>query len=86
MPPIDNIEDARAEILRLQGRVTELETENGSLSQNNNELSEELTRVRALNQNFFERLSQQVLPPDNGNDPDPEPVKSCEEYATTITI
>ena len=85
MPQIENIEDARAEILRLQEQVTTLETERDTLSQNNKSLSEELTRVRALNQTFFEKLSQQVSTQNDKDDPDPDPVP-CEEYATTITI
>lgn len=84
MPEINTIEEARAEIVRLQGRLTEVETERDTLSRNNETLTADLARVRTLNTEYFERLQQQYLKPDAPEEP--EPVPSCEEYAETITF
>lgn len=84
MPEITTIEEARAEILRLQEQLTQTETERDTLSQNNETLSADLSRVRALNQQYFEKLSQQYLKPDEPEEPD-TPSPSCEDFAKTIT-
>ena len=87
MPEINTIEEARAEILRLQEENATLTGERDVLSQNNNELTEELTRVRSLNQTFYNKLIAQYPTGDGSDDPDEEDVApSCEEFAKTLDI
>lgn len=86
MSTINTIEEARAEILRLQEQLTQTETERDSLSQNNEQLTGELERVRTLNQTYFEKLSAQYSAPAGKTDDEEEEPVTCEEYAKTINI
>lgn len=79
----DTLEEAQAEILRLQGIQTELENERDTLSQNSNNLSAEVERLRTLNQNYFNRLQAQTTKQDTD---EPEDVPSCEDFAKTLNI
>lgn len=85
MAEITTIEEARAEILRLQGQVTELTNERDTLSQNNNTLNTELESVRKLNQQYFNKLSAQYSQEPDKTD-DEEEVQSCEDFAKTLNI
>lgn len=86
MPEINTIEDARAEILRLQDQITELTNERDTLSQDKVTLSGELDNVRKLNQQYFNKLSQQFVPAAaETEDDDKEPV-SCEDFARSLNI
>lgn len=85
MPEINTIEEARAEILRLQGQVTELTNERDTLSQNNNTLTKELESVRKLNQQYFNKLSAQYSQEPDKTDIEEE-VPSCEDFAKTLNI
>ena len=86
MPTPTTLEDAQSMILDLQQRLTEVETERDSLSQNNAQLSADLARVRTKNQEYFEKLSSYYSPtPDKPNEPEKE-VESCEEFAAKLTI
>lgn len=80
------IEEAQEQIVNLQNSVTELTNERDTLKSNNQKLNEDLTRVRELNQRYFEKLSAQYVPPggDPGNDDHEEP--TCEEFARTLKI
>lgn len=81
MAEITTIEEARAEILRLQDQVTELTNERDTLSQNNADQAQELEKVRKLNQQYFNKLSQQHTPtPEDPEDEEPE-IPSCEAFA-----
>ena len=84
--PFDNLEDAQAEILRLNERLTEVETERDSLSQNNTQLAADLARVRTKNQEYFEKLSSYYSPTPGKTKEQEEEVVSCEEFAKTLTI
>ena len=79
------VEEAQAEIIRLQGQLAERTNERDALSQNNTSLTQELEQVRKLNQEYFLKLSAQILDMDE-NEPDPEPVLSCEDFARTIKL
>lgn len=83
--PFDTLEEAQAEILRLQGVNTELTNERDTLSQNNKALTEDLEKVRTLNQNYFNRLVAQSSPQTEKEDDTPD-APSCEEFAKTIKI
>ena len=85
MPEINTLEEARAEILRLQEENTELRNERDTLSQNNTTQAQELESVRKLNQQYFNKLSAQFQDQEDKNNSDEE-VPSCEEFAKTITI
>lgn len=83
---ITTIEEARAEILRLQEENTELTNERDTLSQNNNQLATELESVRKLNQQYFNKLSAQYSQQEDKNDGDAEEVQTCEDFAKTLNI
>lgn len=81
------LEEAQAQIIELQEKNTELENEKETLSQQNKTLTEDIERVRTLNQKYFEKLSMQTLNPENNNqDDEGEKVVSCEEFAKTINL
>lgn len=80
------LEEAQAEIIRLNEQVTELTNERDTLSQNNTTLTGELESVRKLNQQYFNKLSAQYShEPDETNN-DEEEVQSCEDFAKTLNI
>ena len=78
------LEEAQAEIIRLNDQLTERTNERDTLSQNNNQLQQDNERLRTLNQNYFNKLSQQYSEPDKGKEENPP--LSCEEFAKTINI
>lgn len=80
------LEEAQAEIVRLNDRVTELTNERDTLSQNNNTLTEDNERLRKLNQNYFNKLSAQFPTQEDKKDKEDKEVVPCEEFAKTITI
>lgn len=80
---INTIEEARAEIIRLNEELTERTNERDTLSQNNATLTQELEDVRKLNQQYFNKLSQQYSPQEDKTDNEEKEVPSCEEFAKT---
>lgn len=84
MAEFNTIEEARAEIIRLQEQVTELTNERDTLSQNNATQAQELESVRKLNQQYFNKLSMQQRPQED--DQEPATVTTCEDFAKTLTI
>lgn len=79
------LEEAQAEIVRLNDELTERTNERDTLSQNNRTLTEDNERLRKLNQNYFNKLSAQFTAKEDKNNEDKE-VQSCEEFAKTLTI
>lgn len=79
------LEEAQAEILRLQEENAQLTNERDTLSQNNTDLTGELESVKKLNQQYFNKLSQQYVQQDDDDDDD-EDVPSCEDFAKTLNI
>lgn len=77
------LEEAQERILELEAQNTELTNERDTLSKNNESLTADLEKVRTLNQKYFERLSQQDV---SNNQEDPEPAKTCEDFAKDLTI
>lgn len=86
MPNFNTLEEAQAEIIRLNELVTELTNERDTLSQNNTTITGELESVRKLNQQYFNKLSQQYSPQEDKKDNEEEEVQSCEEFAKTLNI
>ena len=80
------LEEAQEQIVNLQNSLTEVTNERDTLKVNNQNLTNDLTRVRELNQRYFEKLSAQYVPPggDTGNDDHEEP--TCEEFARNLKI
>ena len=84
--PFNTLEEAQAEILRLQEANTELANERDTLSQNNTTLTGELENVRKLNQQYFNKLSAQYSQQPDESDSEDEEVLSCEDFAKTLNI
>lgn len=85
MDQFNTLEEARAEIIRLQEVNTELTNERDTLSQNNETLTGELEAVRKLNQQYFNKLCAQNSPEPEKEEPEAlQP--SCEEFAKTLDI
>ena len=80
------LEEAQAEIVRLNDLVEELTNERDTLSQNNNTLTEDNERLRKLNQNYFNKLSAQFPTQEDKKDKEEKEVVSCVEFAKTLTI
>ena len=86
MSDFATLEDAQAEIIRLNEQLTERTNERDTLSQNNESLKTDNERLRTLNQQYFNKLSAQYVPPaDNNNDEENE-VPTCEAYAKTLNF
>lgn len=86
MPNFNTLEEAQAEIIRLNEQVTELTNERDTLSQNNSTLTGELESVRKLNQQYFNKLSAQYSQEPGKTDSDEEEPQSCEDFAKTLNI
>ena len=86
MADFNTLEEAQAEIIRLNEVLTETQNERDTLSQNNNELTVDNDRLRKLNQSYFNKLSAQFPNQENKTDDDDKEVPSCEEFAKTIKI
>lgn len=79
------LEEAQARIVELTEENQRLQNDNETLSQNNNSLTEEIEKVRTINQDYFNRLMQQNASDPDGDDGDDE-VPTCEEFASTLNI
>lgn len=86
MLEINTLEEARAEIIRLNEALTERTNERDTLSQNNTQLTTELESVRKLNQQYFNKLSAQYSQDGDKNDSEDEEVPTCEDFAKTLNI
>ena len=79
------LEQAQAKILELQEANTQLTNERDTLSHDKEQLTQELTDVKKLNQQYFNKLSQQFFPTEDKKDEEQE-VPSCEEFAKSLNI
>ena len=80
------LEEAQAEILRLQEQNTELQNERDTLSQNNASLTADLEKVRTLNQTYFNKLTAQYSEQDGKQKEEEEEAPTCEDFAKTLKI
>jgi len=80
------LEEAQAEIVRLNDELTERTNERDTLSENNKSLTEDNERLRKLNQNYFNKLSAQFPQQDDKNGDRDKEVVSCVEFAKTLSI
>lgn len=79
------LEEAQAEILRLNEELSTAQTERDNYSAKVAEQATELEKVRELNQKYFLKLSAQYTPKPDPDEDDPD-VPSCEDFAKTLTI
>lgn len=86
MAEFNTLEEAQAEIIRLNEALTERTNERDTLSQNNATLTGELESVRKLNQQYFNKLSAQYSQEPDKTDNEEEEVQSCEDFAKTLNI
>ena len=86
MADFNTLEEAKAEIIRLNEALEERTTERDALSQKFDTASQELETVRKLNQQYFNKLSAQYSPEPDENNSDDDEVQSCEEFAKTLNI
>lgn len=84
-PTFSTLEEAQAEILRLNEELETTRSERDSYSTRTSELSAELESVRKINQQYFLKLSAQYSPTPQPED-EPQEALSCEEFAKTINI
>ena len=80
------LEEARAEIIRVNELLTAAETERDALKSQNATQAEDLRRVRELNQQYFLKLSAQILDHEKEDPDKEEKTPTCEEFAKTLTI
>ena len=78
------LEEAQAKILEQQEQIQSLTTERDSLSQDIETLKNESEELRKLNQKYFNKLIAQDKP--EPEEDKPEPVPTCEEFATKLDI
>lgn len=79
------LEEAQAEIVRLNEALTQATTERDALSVQAMNLTGDLERVRNLNQQYFLKLSQQFAGPQQEEEKDETP-PSCEDFAKTLEL
>lgn len=85
-PTYATLEEAQAEIIRLNEELTAVQNERDSYSTKLSKTEKDLENVRELNQKYFLKLSQQYIPATEPDDKDVEDVPTCEEFAQTLTI
>lgn len=86
IPEFNTLEEARAEIVRLNEELTTVTNERDSYSTKVTEQAGELEKVRNLNQQYFLKLSAQYIPTPNPDEDDEQDAPSCEDFAKTLTI
>lgn len=86
MSEFNTLEEAQAEIVRLNDVLTERTNERDTLSENNKNLIADNDRLRKLNQNYFNRISAQFPTEDDKKDNEEKEVVSCVEFAKTLSI
>lgn len=86
MPEFNTLEEAHAEIIRLNEELATRTTERDNYSTRVNELTRENESVRELNQQYFLKLSAQYKPTTEDPEEEDEEVLTCEDFARTLTI
>lgn len=85
--PYNTLEEAQARILELEDTVADLTTERDTLSQDNENLKNDVDRYRTLSQKYFDRLVVQEDSLKNADgEEEEEDVPTCEEFAKSINI
>lgn len=76
------MEELQQQVIDLTDEVTQLRTNNETLSQNNTNLQKEIDDVRTLNQKMFLKLTAETVK-DEPDESEP-PAKSCTDFAKEI--
>lgn len=79
------LEEAQAEILALNEKLTVANTEKENLLKQNEDLQKDNTKIREINQQYFLKLSAQYKPQVD-KDEDKETVPTCEDFAKSLNI
>lgn len=79
------LEEAQAEILRLNEELEATKTERDSYSTKATDTEKELEKVRRINQEYFLKLTAKYTPPTPPEDSD-EDQMTLEDFAKTLTI
>lgn len=85
IPTFNTLEEAQAEIIRLNEALTESQTAAQNYSDRITELESDLENVREINQKYFLKLSAQYAPPGQDDQDEPD-APTCEDFAKTLTI
>lgn len=80
------IDEAQAEIVRLNEELTERTNERDTLSQNNESLTADNENLRKLNQQYFNKLTAQYSNQGSENNEEDSEAPTCEEFAKTIKL
>ena len=83
--PFNTLEEAQAEILRLNEELATARSENENYSAQVTSLAQERETLRSLNQQYFLKLSTQYEKKEDP-DTDEDDVPTCEDFAKTLTI
>lgn len=84
-PTFNTLEEAQAEIIRLNEALNESQTNEQNYSNRITELEGDLEKVREINQKYFLKLSAQYAPPGQ-DEPDEPDAPTCVDFAKTLTI
>lgn len=80
------LEEAQAEIIRLNEELTERTNERDTLSQNNDSLTADNENLRKLNQQYFNKLTAQYSDQGSENNDGEEEAPTCEEFAKSLNL
>lgn len=80
------LEEAQAEIVRLNDEIAAITADRDTLSENNKTLTEDNDRLRKINQRYYNKLEAQFPANKDKNNIEDKEVQSCEDFAKTINI
>ena len=81
----ETLEEAQQRIIELTEDIQNLRLERYTLSQDNENLTNEVEELRALNQKYFNKLIAQETP-EKHDDEEQEDVPTCEEFAASLNF
>lgn len=85
-PIYKTVEEAQAEILRLQEELTTVKADRDNYSAQVSDLQKENEKVRELNQQYFLKLSAQYNPNTKTEEDEDDDTPSCEDFAKNLSI
>lgn len=80
------LEEAQAEIVRLNDEIAAITADRDTLSENNKTLTEDNDRLRKINQRYYNKLEAQFPANKDKKDDEEKEVQSCEEFAKSLSI
>ena len=83
-PTYETLEEAQAEILRLNEALETAKTEAENYTNKISSLSADLENVRTINQQYFLKLSAQYRPA--VDEPEEPEAPTCEDFAKTLNL